>query len=164
MAAFTSVPSQLSTGLLGTKAGVLNLVERGYTLADATAIPVGRGLVYDSSDASVQLPSAGSQRFMGVAVIDPTQLEIDGTQPLEYVTGQRVLVATNCPLGVWVKTTEAVDPSDAVYLQHTANGGREPGTFRTDSDSSNADLVDGANVRWGGAYSSGLALLLIGLP
>jgi hypothetical protein len=159
MAGYSSVTAELTVGLLGTLGGTQDSVQRGYVLADAAAVGVGLGVVYDSSDASVQLPSTGSQKFMGVAIIDPTVLEIGVSA---YVTGDRILTTKKCPLGVWVATTEAVDAGDAVYLQHTANGGRAPGTFRTDSDSSNADQVE--SVRWAGSYGSGKALLILNLP
>jgi len=167
MAGYTSVSRTLTIGLLGTEAGVQNLVETGYFLADSTAVPVGRGVVFDSANSSVsitcaKLPSTTGQKFLGVAVINPMVQEIDTT--LAYAEGETIVTATNVPLGVWVTATEAVTPADPVYLQHTTNSGRLPGTFRKDSDSSNADLVDGANVRWGGSFAAGNALLLIGMP
>lgn len=161
MAGYSSVTAELTVGLLGTLGGTQDSVQRGYVLADAAAVGVGLGVVYDSSDASVQLPSTGSQKFMGVAIIDPTVLEIGVSA---YVTGDRILTTKKCPLGVWVATTEAVDAGDAVYLQHTANGGRAPGTFRTDSDSSNADVISADVAQWAGSYGSGLALLNLNLP
>lgn len=164
---YTSLASVIPTGLLGTTAGTQNLVERGYQLLDSTAIPVGRGVVFDASNSdtsttAVKLPSATGQKFMGIAVINPTIQEIDGA--MTYVTGNEVVVVESCPLGVWVTATEAVTPADPVYMQHTTNSGRLPGTFRKDSDSSNADLVDGANLRWAGSFGAGLARLTIGLP
>jgi hypothetical protein len=159
MAGYTSVTSELTIGRLGTLGGTQNAVQRGYVLADATAVPVGRGVVYDATDESAQLPSTAGQKFLGVAIIDPTVLEIGVSS---YVTGDRMLTTKQCPSGVWVETTEAVDPADAVYLQHTTNSGRAPGTFRTDSDSSNADVVTGC--QWAGVYSSGLALLILNQP
>lgn len=167
MAGFSSTLRTLPTGLVGTVGGVQNLVETGYLLVDSTAVPVGRGVVYDSANSSAsvtaaKLPSTTGQKFLGVARINPMVMEIDAT--LAYQEGETIVAVTNAPLGVWVETTEAVDPSDAVYLQHTLNSGRAPGTFRTDSDSSNADLLDPAVCQWAGVYTSGKALLLINRP
>lgn len=169
MAAFTTVPSTLGSLLVGMIGGVQSpFVQQGCLLADSTAIPVGRGVLYDSANTTadinaVKLP-AGAGTFFGVATINPAVLQIDGANADQYVQGQVVQVTTSCALGVMVETTEAVEPSDAVYLQHTLNSGNEPGTFRTDSDSSNAQLVDPATARWAGSYSSGKALLLLNLP
>lgn len=167
MPGFTQTLTTLPTGAIGTVGGVQNLVEQGYLLADSTAVPVGRGVVYDSSNSDAnqicaKLPSTTGQKFLGVARINPILQEIDAT--LAYAEGEIITTVTNAPLGVWVETTEAVNPSNAVYLQHTLNSGRAPGTFRTDSDTSNADLLDPAVVRWGGVFTSGKALLLIGQP
>lgn len=159
MAGYTSVTSELTIGRLGTLGGTQNAVQRGYVLADATAVPVGRAVVYDATDESAKLPSAGGQKFLGVAIIDPTVLEIGVSS---YVTGDRMLVTKQCPLGVWVQTTEAVAPDDAVFVQHTLNGGRAPGTLRTDADGGNADAITGC--QWAGVYSSGLALLILNQP
>lgn len=169
MAAFTSVPSTLGALQAGMIGGVqAPFVQQGCILADATAIPVGNGVVYDSANTTasinaVKLP-AGAGTFFGVATINPTVLQIDGANSGQYVQGDVVQVTTACALGVMVETTEAVEPSDAVYLQHTANGGRNPGTFRTDADGGNAQLVDPATARWAGSYGSGKALLLLNLP
>lgn len=164
---YTSMSATIATGLLGTTGGTQNLVERGYQLLDSTAIPVGRGVVFDASNSStsgtaVKLPSATGQKFMGIARINPLIQEIDGA--MQYVTGEEVTVVEQCPNGVWVTATEAVTPADPVYMQHTTNSGRLPGTFRKDSDSSNADLVDGATLRWADSFGAGLARLTISLP
>ena len=159
MAGFASVTADLTVGRLGTLSGTQNAVQRGWVLEDATSVPVGRGVVYDASNDQIMLPSATGQKFMGVAIIDPTVLEIGASS---YVTGDRILTTVDCPQGAWVETTEAVAPDDPVYLQHTTNSGRAPGTFRTDSDSSNADLQTGC--KWAGVYDSGLALLILNLP
>lgn len=169
MTAFTSVPSTLGALQVGMIAGAqAPFVQQGCLLADSTAIPVGRGVFYDLANSTaeinaVELPS-GAGTFFGIATINPSVLQIDGPNAGQYVQGDIVQVTRSCAMGVMVPTTEAVDPTKAVYVQHTLNSGRAPGTFRTDSDSSNAQLVDPATAQWAGTFDSGAALLLINLP
>ncbi len=154
----TSVAATLTVGQIGQLAyeGDANLLARGYPLENATSIPPGRGVNYDAVNDSVLLPSGAGQLFMGVC-FDDGKLPIDQTS---YETGETVPVVKKGE--VWVLTTEAVDPSDAVFLQHTLNAGRVPGSFRTDADGGNADAV--AGCQWTGAFSSGKAALYVNLP
>jgi hypothetical protein len=154
----TSVAATLTVGQIGQLAyeGDANLLARGYTLENATAIPPGRGVNYDAVNDSVLLPSAGGQLFQGVC-FDDGKLPIDQTS---YETGETVPVVKKGE--VWVLTSEAVDPSDAVFLQHTAGAGKPAGSFRTDADGGNADAVSGC--QWTGVFSSGKASLYVNLP
>ncbi len=155
----TSVAATLTVGQIGQLAyeSDANLLARGYTLENATSIPPGRGVNYDAVNDSVLLPSAGGQLFQGVC-FDDGKLPIDQTA---YETGETVPVVKRGE--VWVLTSEAVDPTDAVYLQHTANGAGKPaGSFRTDNDGGNADAVNGC--QWTGVFSSGKAALYVNLP
>ena len=155
----TTVLAALVVGQIGQLAyeSDADLLAQGYPLENATSIAPGRGVVYDAVNDSVMLPSAGGQLFMGVA-FDNSKLAIEDAA---YVTGTTVPVLKRGQ--VWVLTSEAVDPSDAVFLQHTANGASKPaGSFRTDADGGNADAITGA--RWARVFGSGKAALAINQP
>jgi hypothetical protein len=162
MAAFTSVSSTLTVGLIG-QLGYGNdadLLVRSYTLIDATDVAPGRGVVVDTAGPnSAKLP-AGSGTFAGV-VFNDGNLPIESA---EYSATGVPFLPTLRRGQVWVPITQNVDQTSPVYLQHTLNAGREPGTFRADADGGNAQLL--ANAQFASSYTaaSGKALLTVNLP
>lgn len=161
MSGFTSVDATLTTGKIGQLAygSDADLLVRSYVLEDATAVVPGRGVVYDAANDSIKTPSAGGQKFMGVA-FDDGSLAIEDAS---YAVGGNVNVPVLRRGQVFVQTSEAVVPTDAVYLQHTDGGGiKLVGTFRTDNDGGNAALVDG--VEWAGVFASNKAILQVNQP
>ena len=158
MSGFTSVSSTLTVGTIGQLAygADSDMLARSY-VADNTngTIKPGYGVVYSATGAALAV--AGT--FLGASFDD-------GSLPIES-TGFPATGAPNVPVlkrGVlWVATSEAVDPTDAVYVQITDNGGLKVlGSFRTDDDGGKAQLVTGAS--WYGVYSSGKAALQLNLP
>lgn len=163
--AFSSTSTVLQTGIVGQLAYAPdnNLFVESFALIDATDIPPGRGVVYDGANSTalvnaVALPAGSVANFVGIAYDD-------GNLPVEEAaydaaTYNRVPVVEKG--AVWVLTSEAVDPTDAVYLQHTDGGAGKPvGSFRTDNDGGNAGAITG---RWAGVYTSGKAALIVNLP
>ena len=163
--AFSSTSSVLQTGIVGQLAYSVdnNLVVESFALISATDIPPGRGVVYDAGNSSATvnacaLPAGAVTNYLGVAYDD-------GNLPVEEAgydaaTYNRVPVITRG--AVWVLTSEAVDPTDSVFLQHTDGGpGKPVGSFRTDNDGGNAGQIGG---RWAGVYTSGEAALILNQP
>lgn len=157
MSGFTSVTSSLVTGTIG-QLGAEPVRVRSYVLEDAAVIPPGRAVIYDATNNSCELPAAGGL-FLGVAFDD-------GTLPIE-TTGYEAAVNPNVPVlkegCVWVPTTQAVLPTDAVYYQHDATGAGAAGTFRVDNNGGKATVVPTGFARWAGVYASGKALLDLNL-
>ena len=159
MSGFTSVSSTLTAGTIGQLAygADADLLARSY-VADNTngTIKPGYGVVYTATGAA--LPSGAGDTFLGASFED-------GSLPIES-TGFPATGAPNVPVlkrgVVWVATSEAVDPTKAVYCQHTAGVGKPVGSFRTDNDGGNAFLVNGA--KFYDVYGSGKAALQINLP
>lgn len=164
--AFSSTSTVLQTGIVGHLAYSVdnNLVAESFALISATDIPPGRGVVYDGVNSTAlvnacALPAGAVTNFVGVAY-DDGNLPVEETA-YDAATYNRVPVLTRG--AVWVLTSEAVDPTDGVYMQHTDGGAGKPvGSFRTDNDGGNAGQLSG--VRWAGVYSSGKAALIISQP
>jgi hypothetical protein len=158
MAGFTTVTASLVAGTVGQLAETLGRA-RSYVLLDAVALPPGRAVVYDAANDSVKLPSGAAQKFMGVC-FDGGNLPLDTVAfTAAGVNDLDILEDGVC----WVLTSEAVDPSDAVYFQHDGTGSGAAGTFRTDNDGGKATLI-AYGCQWAGVYSSGKAALRVNLP
>lgn len=162
MSGFTSVDSTLTIGTIGQLAygADSDMLARSY-VADSTngTIKPGYGVVYSAPGGVPSAALAVAGTFLGVAFDD-------GSLPIES-TGFPATNVPNVPVlrrgVVWVATSEAVDPTDAVYLQIVDNGGLKVlGSFRTDNDGGNAQLV--TNAQFYGVYSSGKAALQVNLP
>ena len=158
MSGFTSVDSTLTIGTIGQLAygADSDMLARSY-VADNTngTIKPGYGVVYSATGAALAV--AGT--FLGVAFDD-------GSLPIES-TGFPATNVPNVPVlrrgVVWVATSEAVDPTSAVYVQIVDNGGLKVlGSFRTDNDGGKAQQV--TNAQFYGVYSSGKAALQLNMP
>lgn len=163
--AFSSTSTVLQTGIVGQLAYSVdnNLVVESFALIDTVDVPPGRGVTFDAANSSAtvnacHLPAAGGEKFLGVAYDD-------GNLPVEEA-GYDAATYNRVPVlyrgAAWVLTSEAVDPTDAVYFQHTTNGLKLVGSFRTDNDGGNAELIAGA--RYAGTYTSGKAALILNQP
>jgi hypothetical protein len=136
------------------------------TTANATGnpIPFGRGLAQNLTNAElVALPGATGFTLAGVSV-QTNQYRENSNGLAQYREGQAI---TTLRKGrIWVTSEDAITSlADAVYIRHTANGAVNlPGRFRTDGDSSKADVV--ANAEWKSLTTAvnQLALLEINLP
>lgn len=168
MSVFSSVLSTQPIGQIGQLAygEDANKLVRSYVLISATPVPVGRGVVYDSSNDTAMLPSGASQLFLGVA-FDDKSLAIESPSYVRAADGGWPNMPVLKRGLVWVPISQDVDPSLPVYLQHTSGGGALlPGVFRADADTANASLVAATVAQWEGPYTavSGRALLSINLP
>lgn len=161
MAGFSSVTSALTQYVIGQLAygADANMLAREYTLEDAVDVPPGRGVVYDSVNNSCKLPAGAVTGFLGLS-FDDGSLAIEDAA-FSATGNPRVPVLQRGDLPVM--TSEAVDPTDAVFLQHTDGGAGKPvGSFRTDNDGGNAAQV--SNCTWTDVFASGKAVLRINLP
>lgn len=160
---YTSVQESLLPGVAGQAAGPFEPANsiRSYVIASGgDTIAPGYGVVLTGD--SVALPSGGSDKFAGVAFADGSlPIEDAGYGPADENLRPEIPVAGHA-IRVWVVTTQATTPESPVYLQHTSHSGNLPGTFRADSDSSNALLVTGC--RWDLSLDAGLGCLLLNLP
>lgn len=160
--AITSIPSAIGAQVPGQLAYRDDDFLRTYSgiLADANAVTPGYGLIPDTTNNSVKLPTAGAGAlFCGVAIDD-------GTLPIDVATYAqgKVVPYVDGTRGVMVKTSQAVTLGDPVYLCDTAGGTGAIGTFRMDADGGKATLVPGTGVKWQGTFASGQAILTINLP
>lgn len=158
MSGFTSVTSALTVGQIGQLAHE-HIHARSYVLQDATAVPPGRAVVYDAANDSAMLPSGAGQKFLGI-VFDDKSLAIESA-------AYDAAGLPNMPVAesgvVWVLTSEAVTPGDAVYFQHDGTGAGAAGSFRTDNNGGKATEI-AYGCKWFGSYASGKAALQVNLP
>lgn len=163
--AFSSTSTVLQIGIVGQLAYSAdnNMVVESMALIDTVDIPPGRGVTFDAANSSAtvnacHLPAGAGEKFLGLAYDD-------GNLPIEEA-GYDAATYNRVPVlmrGVgWALTSEAVDPTDAVYFQHTTNGLKLVGSFRTDNDGGNAELLTGC--RYAGTYSSGKAAIYFNQP
>jgi len=141
------------------------------------AIGFGLGVAYDSamgtyetSRPKLALPSATGFTFMGVTCHTHKQNTggddglgvLTTTESAQYAIGDDITVLTRGLIVVYSES--AVEPGDAVFLRHTANGaGTAPGQFRIDADTANADQI--TNAKWATKITAaGLVVLQINLP
>lgn len=159
-------------GLLGDGSdGVRDILSRASE--EASAHPFGVGVtVTGATDPVTQylLPAATGFTFLGVVAhthaLDNRALTLDNG----VENGDTVDVVRKGR--IWVPVEQTVTPFTSVpFLRHTANGPTDqPGFFRTDADTANADSV-AANCQFidyfavaGDHGQVGLALLDVHLP
>lgn len=119
----------------------------------------GKGLAYLNTGL-IALQAATGFTFAGVTV-NKNKAKPNSTGIAVYDIGEAISILRSGR--IWVNAEEAINPTLAVFLRHTANGGLVPGDFRTDLDGANADAVP--NARWvSTTAAAGLAILEINLP
>lgn len=164
----TSVQTNMDVGQAGLLADLSP--KTSETKAAVTeALPFGRGLVKDTNSGEIKLPSAGGDKFVGVAM-HSHNVEQDPIGSLgvgEYKVGAAVNSLVRGKIWVEVESLAAIEEDADVYVRHTAGGGGSVlGIFRTDADTASALQVLGA--RWTGVKSSAatvkLAVLDLNLP
>lgn len=133
--AFTSAESSSLLSIVLTQANVAS-----------QAIPFGRAIVKRTTganvtDQSMMLPSAASQRFMGIAerMHHTTSASAGGDS---ITPGSNLSVGYDGPWYVQVEVAVAV--GDPVYFRFTATGTQAVGEFRNDADTATADLISRA--------------------
>jgi hypothetical protein len=126
-----------------------------------SSIPFGVGVVHQAGDADtlVRLPTATNFEGAGSIIegITGFSSKVDTLQSPFYLSDAGTLVSGVGPIApgrscdvlrkgrVWVLVENAVAKGGAVYMRVTANGGlTQLGSFRADSDSGNAVLIEGA--------------------
>lgn len=143
----------------------------GYSDA---AIGFGLGLVYDGEvtdgRSKLALPSATGFTFAGISVFTHKQNtggdsglgDLTTDEVARYAIGDDITYGKKGRFVVWSES--AVEPGDAVFLRHTANGaGTAPGQFRVDADTDGADQI--ARAQWVTKITAaGLVVLEINLP
>lgn len=140
--------------------------------ANKTAGPIkfGRGLELFSTIAfGIALPSATSFVFEGISIARAKGRPKDNTVSPPVTSEAQYRTAEPVPTlrkgRIWVRTEDAITPASDVYLRHTANGALlQPGQFRSDADTANADDVS-AFCSWLQAAGAGVLVPLdINLP
>lgn len=109
----------------------------------------------------VTLPSAAGDQFQGIAMMKH-KAPPNSTGISQYEIGQAIPVLRKGR--IWVQAEEAVNPTLAVFLRHTVNGGDVPGDFRTDLDTAAAFDIS-AFAKWiSVTTAAGLAILEVNFP
>lgn len=103
-----------------------------------TAIPFGYGVSRGTKDNSVALPSATGFDFIGIVRRTLARSNSDNIGTAASEAGTFHDIITNGY--VYVICEDGCDPGDDVYLRHTT----DPGVFRTDADTDEADKITGA--------------------
>lgn len=154
----TSYGESFALGFRGQPLGVGPEQIAGKTAEEA--MNFGVAVVQGTEDREVLLPSTGSQRCLGVTLRsnyfrdDGAATDVLATEPVNVLEQGEV----------YVLVEDAVSAGGAAYFRHTANGGNtELGRFRSDADSSNADLLPNAHFKTS-ADAGGIAVLKINLP
>ncbi len=130
------------------------------TGVSAAIIQFGVGLSIDAAGL-VLVPAATGFIFNGISVQKHKAQENDAAKS-QYEIGQAVSIMRKGR--IWVNAEQAVNPTLAVFLRHTANAGLIPGDFRVDLDVANADDIS-AFAKWVSVNTvAGLAQLEINFP
>lgn len=154
----------VSTPAIG-YAGMINSRNAGdlddaYVNEGATAIPFGYGVVIDtaSGENSVRVPGGATELCVGAVYDDKSQPS--GTT--SFAQYESVPVRRKGRMFVAVDVDVAV--GEAVYLRHTANGGKAPGKWGNVEDGGKAFAVAGARWVKGGTAVAGYAEIELNLP
>ncbi|TPV96248.1 MAG: hypothetical protein B7733_05930 [Myxococcales bacterium FL481] len=105
----------------------------------ATELGFGEGVLREATDAqTVELPSGtfAAGLFEGV-VLKHAQHNSATTKDVDEDEFFSCLREGQC----WVIVEDAVSRGDQLFLRHTANGGNDPGGFRSDADTNRAVQV-----------------------
>lgn len=153
----TAITSNPVVGIAGTFATAEG--SNTISLLATETITVGKGVVLTSgSDTHIEEPDATGEvttgLFQGIALRPP-----DGGTT--YAVGEAVRIATDGT--VWVAAEDAVAAGEPVWCRFTDAGSTGLGSFRSDVDTSDAVVLEGAIWRTstGGA---GLAQVRIASP
>jgi hypothetical protein len=135
----------------------------GYNTS-GVVLAAGFGAVWTGTGREVSLPS-GAGNFAGVLTIPTVEYRasysIDAGSRFGWPDDYEVALAITDVYAVYVDDTVAV--GDAVYLNHTASSS-VVGAFRNDANSSNAQLISGAQfLSAATGTDSTLALALVNL-
>lgn len=142
MVAIQSTYSQyLTAALPGNFATTTNLDDWVSKITD-TVISFGFGVTRGAKDNSVKLPAATGFEFMGIVRRNLNVENSDNVETAASVAGKFSEIITNGY--VFVICEDGCSPGDDVYLRHTVNGALDPGGFRTDADTANADQITSA--------------------
>jgi hypothetical protein len=135
----------------------------GYNTS-GVVLTAGFGAVWTGTGREVSLPS-GAGNFAGVLTIPTVEYRasysIDAGSRFGWPDDYEVALAISDVYAVYVDDTVAV--GDPVYLNHTASSS-VVGAFRNDANSSNAQLISGAQfLSAATGTDSTLALALVNL-
>ena len=171
----TAYAKQLTSGQLGMlgDASENNIVSR-YA---AAAIPVGRVVVFDTTNGKVKLPAAATDILDANSESRPVEGVIVHSQAIESQAANTLGVAgANVPAYpanyefsvlrkgvIWVWAEEAVTITDQVFVRHTAAGNEKPGNVRNDAATVTCALLKGARFA-SVTTGAGLVLLEVNLP
>lgn len=140
-------------------------------------VPFGRLVVRDGADDKVKLPAAAldildanseSRPVAGIAIMSQA-IEEQPENTLGVADANVPAYPANYAFSVlqdgeaWVWAEEAVDPTDQVFVRHTASGNEKPGNFRQDADTANAAQLKGAKFM-STTTGAGLVKVRIKLP
>jgi hypothetical protein len=171
--AITTVPfnTDQATTLADLAAELDSLDDISATVTDAREITVvsniGAVLLENiavtggASQANGSVAYDSNEVFVGVAILEQAhEQDLDGN--VFYKATDAVSTMTRGRIYVFVE--DAVTVASPVYLRFADNGaGKVRGQFRSDDDSGNAFLVEGARFTKG-AEAGGLAVLEVNLP
>jgi hypothetical protein len=133
----------------------------GYN-SGSVVMAAGFGAVWTGTDLNVTLPS-GAGNFAGVITIPQVEVRasysLDAGSRFGVPVDYEVALAQTDMYVVWVDDTVAI--GNPVYLNHTASTS-VVGAFRNDTNSSNAQLISGAQFMSAATgTSSTLALAVV---
>lgn len=156
MAGITSYPLTPGTGFAGQIADEAPRYVRSAVNKEAAAIPFGLAFKRGAADGEVLLPTAGTDKIVGIGVhrhdvntIGSTGWAADAGIP----AGDRFDLLSEGV--VYVKVEEAVVENDQAYVRFAAGaGGTQKGAFRKSADTATAVAVKGARYLASGALDS----------
>ena len=138
-----------------------NDVVSKYDTLDSLGVAFGLGLAQGAADDQVHLPSASTDKFVGISVLVQHKEQQLGTGLVNYKQGDMISVLRKGR--VWVQVDSAVVAGAPVFCRFAAGSGSVLGSFRADADTGSASQVMGS-VFTSSAVAGGLAIVDINLP
>lgn len=130
------------------------------TGVSAAIVQFGVGLAKDAAGL-VDVPAATGFIFAGISVQKHKAQENDAAKS-QYEIGQAIPMLKRGR--IWVNAEVAVNPTDLVFMRHTAGTGPNPGDFLITADTATADEIS-AFAKWVSVTTAaGLAQLEINFP
>jgi hypothetical protein len=151
MAAQTTYGTVMSEAIAGLLYDMRNVTIESYA-AEGGSIPFGRAVVPGTDvRKQVKLPTAGSQGFRGIAVLEQAHAQDPTTGIAQYLVTETVNVLRKG--AIWVQTTGTVaENATAFYVatsglfassgEATSSAGSNVGVFRTATTGSGLAVVE----------------------
>jgi hypothetical protein len=158
----TSIPLYHQKGQAGQVAS-LNLFSIYQAIPGwvaGSAVPFGRLVSLDTTDNTIDLPSAAGQIIAGVTVFNPTNnaAYLDSSDTDGIASGKFVDILTQGD--IWVSCESATaKPGESVYVRHTADGSKTTLGGVANATGTGLELVPGAMFI--STASDGLAIIKV---